>query len=438
MDLFEYRDGQLFCEDVNVDNLASKISTPFYLYSEGTILNHFEKFKKAFIDLKPQICYSIKNCNNINIIKVLIDKGAGIDVVSGGEIYKAIEAGADSSKIVYAGVGKSEKEIEYAISQNIGWLNIESEQEFEIIGSIAVKLNKTIKVALRVNPNVYDSKTHHKLATGKGDSKFGVDISKAFTFFQRYGAHPYVKLIGLHIHLGSPIYTTKPFETALIKIMDLKEKIKSLGINIQMIDIGGGYIAHYDGQEVVFSWDDYASTIVPILKPFVDSGGEVILEPGRSITANAGVLITKVEYTKIGIAKKFVILDTGMNHLVRPTMYEAYHFIWPTLVKKKFQPLNRLKEQIIDSLESYDVVGPICESSDYLGRDRKLPPVERGDLMCIFTTGAYGIVMSSNYNATLKPMEVLVSGKSAKIIRKREEYSDLIRLEKNVKLIEMV
>ena len=438
MDHFLYKKGQLYCEDVNVDELAKHVSTPFYLYSKSTIETHYEKFYKAFEALKPEICYSIKNCNNINIIKTLVDKGSGIDVVSGGEVYKALQGGADPAKIVFAGVGKTEQEIRYAIESKVGWINVESEQEFEIASRIAEEMKAEVKVALRINPNVFDEKTPIQLATGKVDSKFGVDISHAIRFFEKYSNHPYFKLLGIHIHLGSPIYSSLPYEIAIKKILDLCAELEQKGFSIEMIDIGGGFIAYYDGQEKVSSWEEYGTKIVPLLKPFVDRGGKVVLEPGRSIMANSGVLISEVQYTKRGLTKKFVVTDAGMSHLLRPALYEAYHFIWPTNIPEHLEPQNRsLNTNSSEELELYDIVGPICESTDYLGKDRRFPEVKRGDLVSIFTVGAYGIVMSSQYNAALKPMEIMVSGDTASIIGHKQEYEDLVTLEKEVKEIDL-
>lgn len=430
MDNFHYKQGQLFCEEVDIDKLATVVDTPFYLYSTETIQNHYTSFYTAFKDLKPLICYSIKNCGNINIIQLLTNLGSGIDVVSGGELFRALKANADPSKIVFAGVGKKNQEIKDAMLAGVGWFNIESEEEFENTRLIAAELKCTTNVALRINPNTYDKKTHVKTSTGIPDTKFGVDISKALSFFKKYGQDPYLKLKGIHIHIGSPIYSGAPYVLALEKILEFVNTLEKEGMNIEMIDIGGGFIAHYDGKEESKNWNDYASYIVPILQPFVNKGGKIILEPGRAITANAGVLISKVLYNKKGLNKKFIIVDTGMNHIIRPALYDAYHFIWPTKTSAGNEPVNKQAPSNMQ-LEKFDIVGPICESSDFLAKDRPFPTVKQNDLICIFTAGAYCMTMSSQYNATPRPPEILVHGSRISIIRQRETYDDLINLELN-------
>ena len=429
MDHFRYQDGQLYCEDVNVDELAAQIGTPFYLYSKATFEDHYDRFFNAFRELNPLVCYSIKNCGNIHVIDLLVSRGAGIDVVTGGELYRALKGGADASKVVFAGVGKSSSEIRQALEVGVGWLNVESEEECDSIRAIAADVGCTARVALRVNPDVYDAKTHKECATGKADSKFGVDIGRAVQFFETYGNDPHLDLKGIHIHLGSPIHTSAPYVEAITKVLNLVEELAAAGHRIEMLDIGGGYAAHYDGREEARTWDHYASDIVPLLRGFVEQGGQFVIEPGRAISANAGVLISRVQYVKVGVNKRFAILDTGMGHLIRPVLYGAYHFIWPTSVSAEYVPKNRSLDPGVHGLETYDVVGPICEPSDYLARDRALPPVHRGDLLCVFTAGAYGMTMASQYNAIPRPKEVLVESRSAKVIRRGESYDDLIEPE---------
>jgi diaminopimelate decarboxylase len=437
MDHFSYQNGQLYCENVNVNDLAMKVDTPFFLYSKATFKDHFARFSNAFRELNPLVCYSIKNCGNIHLINLLVQCGSGIDVVSGGELFRALKGGVDPAKVVFAGVGKTSAEIRQAFEAKVGWLNVESEEEFENARAIAAEMQCEAKVALRINPNVYDPETHDKCATGKKDSKFGVDIARAKHFFETYSNDPFLKLRGLHIHMGSPIYTSEPYIKGITKILSLIEELEKVGHKIEMIDIGGGFIAHYDGQEKVLNWDEYASDIVPLLQPFVAGGGQVILEPGRSISANAGVLISRVLYKKVGVEKKFVILDTGMGHFIRPSFYDAYHFIWPTKVSREFVPKNRRSDLGVYGLETYDIVGPYCESSDYLAHDRNIPLVHQGDLMCIYTTGAYSMSMSSQYNGRPRPPEVLVDIQTAEIIRKRENYEDLINCELETNKIDL-
>lgn len=428
MDSFQYRDGQLFCENVNANELASEFGTPVYVYSRATFLDHYDKLAKAFAELSPIICYSIKSCGNVHICKLLADRGAGMDVVSGGELFRAKQAGANMSHVVYAGVGKTDTEIRDAIDAKIGWFNIESEAEFENISSIARTMGAVPNAALRVNPDVADPGTHEKTTTGKKETKFGVDIDRARRFFEKYGKDPHLKLSAIHLHIGSPIYSAEPYVRAIKKALELIDELKGKGHAITAIDIGGGFAADYESDKSPLA-ADYAKEIVPLLRPFKDAGGKVILEPGRTIAANAGILLTRVQYIKVGGKKKFIIVDTGMHHLIRPTLYQSFHFIWPTNVAPMHVPTHRKAEMDMPSLETCDVVGPICETGDYLAQHRALPPVARGDLLAVFSAGAYGMVMASHYNAMPKPAEVLVDGDSARLIRRRETYDDLVAAE---------
>jgi diaminopimelate decarboxylase len=433
MDCFTYQDGQLYCEDLSIDDLAKRVGTPVYVYSAQTLTNHYKAIAAAFAALKPIICYSIKSCGNLNICQLLADLGCGMDVVSGGELYRVQQAGADMSRIVYAGVGKTDTEIRDAIEAQIGYFNIESEAEFQNTASIAQRMGKSVRAALRINPDV-DPKTHTKTTTGKKESKFGVDLERARKFFQRFGRDKHLRLTGVHLHIGSPIYSPEPYAQAISKALELIEQLQSEGFTIDTIDIGGGFGADYESGQTP-SYEQYAETIVPLLKPFADSGGTVILEPGRTIAANAGTLIMQVQYIKIGGRKKFVIVDSGMHHLIRPTLYEAWQFVWPTQVAPAHQPQARLKNMEMPGLETCDVVGPICETGDYLALDRPLPPVARGDLLAVFGAGAYGMVMASNYNAMPRPAEVLVRGHNATVIRQRETYEDLVALERQAQSV---
>jgi diaminopimelate decarboxylase len=430
MDYFQYRDGCLYCEDTPVHDLAERVGTPVYVYSRRTIEEHYDRLAKAFAPLKPVICYSIKSCGNIHICKLLADKGAGMDVVSGGELHRAQQSGVPMDKVVYAGVGKTDTEIRKAIECKIGWFNIESEAEFQNIAMIAQQMGATCRGALRVNPDV-DPKTHAKTTTGKKETKFGVDIERALHFFEVYGNNPHCRVNAIHLHIGSPVCTVEPYVKAIEKALELIDDLKTRGVKIEAIDIGGGFGADYEsGQSPLAS--EYAKRIVPLLKGFHQRGGTVILEPGRTIIANAGVLLTRVLYIKLGGRKKFVIVDTGMHHLVRPTMYDAFHFIWPASVAPMHQPPSRGKDLDLPGLEKCDVVGPICESGDFLARDRALPTMARGDIVCVFTAGAYGMAMASNYNAIPRPAEVLVDGEKTTLIRRRETYQDLVAPELNL------
>lgn len=428
MDSFIYRDGQLYCEDVNLDDLAGRIGTPTYVYSRATFEGHYRRLSQAFAELAPIICYSIKSCGNIHLCKLLADLGSGMDVVSGGELYRARQAGVSMDKVVYAGVGKTDAEITEALEAGIGYFNIESEAEFENIANIARQMGVTANAALRVNPDVYDVRTHVKTTTGKKETKFGVDIDRARRFFARYGKDRHLRLCAIHLHIGSPIYSAEPYVQAIGVAMELVADLRGQGFEITAIDIGGGFAADYETDKSPLA-ADYAGQIVPLLRDFHASGGKVILEPGRTIAANAGVLLARVQYVKMGGNKKFVIIDSGMHHLIRPALYDSFHFIWPTNVAPMHEPKQRQQAMTLPGLEVCDVVGPICESGDYLARGRALPPVARGDLLCVFTAGAYGMAMASNYNAMPRPPEVLVSGNKATVIRRRETYEDLVAAE---------
>jgi diaminopimelate decarboxylase len=425
MDYFNYKAGKLFAEDVNIEKIAQSVGTPVYIYSKATLLDHFGKIKKAFDKLDTTICYSIKACGNINILKILADSGSGFDIVSGGELYRAAQAGANMKKVVFAGVGKTDEEITDALKAGVGYFNIESEAELENLIALAEKTGVKTKAALRVNPDV-DPKTHKHITTGTKETKFGVDIERAEKVFAQYGKNDYVSLCAVHVHLGSGGKTIDPYCEAVEKILPLIEKLRGEGFKIEALDLGGGYGADYQ-TDTVPTAADYADGIVPLLK---DKNLKLILEPGKSIVANAGILLAKVLYLKQGGRKKFVIVDAGMNDLIRPCLYEAFHFIWPAKVEEKFTHLKRTEKLDIKGLEFVDIVGPICEGADFFAKDRAIPPVKRGDLLAIFTAGAYGFTMASNYNARPLLAEVLVDGKNFNVIRKRQTYEDIIAPEK--------
>jgi len=425
MDHFNYRDGRLFVEDVDVETIAEQVGTPVYIYSKFTFLDHLKGIQAAYSEIDTTVCYSIKACGNINILKLMAEAGSGFDIVSGGELYRAMQVGADPSKIVYASVGKTDKEITEALDNGVGYFNIESEAELENIIRLAAKIGRKTKAALRVNPDV-DPGTHKHITTGVKETKFGVDIERAGKVFAKYGKNENVDLCAIHVHLGSGGKTIDPYVKALKKTLLLIDRLRSDGFKIEMLDLGGGYGADYETGTVP-SAADYASGIVPLLK---DKDLKLTLEPGKSIAANAGILLTKTLYLKTGGEKKFVIVDAGMNDLIRPSLYEACHFLWPATVDKKFVPPKRAKELSLAGCEKVDVVGPICEGADFFAKDRFLPPVKRGDLISIFTAGAYGHTMSSNYNSRPMAAEVLVEGSSFKVIRKRQTYEDLVELER--------
>jgi diaminopimelate decarboxylase len=425
MDLFQYKNGRLFAEGVDIARIAEAVGTPVYIYSKNTVLDHLKKIQTAYKDLDTTVCYSIKACGNINILRLFAQAGSGFDIVSGGELYRAKAAGADVKKIVFAGVGKTDKEVLEALEAGIAYFNIESEAELENLITLAKKTGKKTKAALRVNPDIaYD--THKHITTGVKETKFGVDIERAQRVFAQYGGNGVVDLCAIHVHLGSGGKTIDPYVNGVKKILPLIDTLRQKGHRIEALDLGGGYGADYES-DTVPSAADYASGIVPLLE---DKSLKLILEPGKSIVANAGLLLTRTLYKKQGGSKQFVIVDAGMNDLIRPCLYEAFHFIWPAAVDSRFVPQKRTKNYEAAGLETVDVVGPICEGADFFAKDRPMPPVGRGDLVAIFTAGAYGYTMASNYNARPLAAEVLVDGDAFTVIRKRQTYEHLIALEK--------
>jgi diaminopimelate decarboxylase len=429
MDFFSYKNGKLFAENIDVQTIVTEIGTPVYIYSKATFKHHLQSIQQAYSELDTTICYSVKACGNINILNFMAEAGSSFDIVSGGELYRALQAGGNPSKIVYAGVGKTDTEIKEALNAGIGYFNIESEAELNnlirLVKENSSAPNKKPKAALRVNPDV-DPKTHIHTTTGKKGTKFGVDIERARKIFADYGKNETVDLCAIHIHLGSAGHTIEPYVEAIEKILALIEQLRGDGFSLEAVDIGGGYGADYiTGTSPTAA--DYAAAIVPLLK---DKNLKLILEPGASIAANTAILVTQVLYLKTSGRKKFVIVDAGMNDLIRPPLYDAFHFIWPVKIDKKFVPERRDKELKLSGTEVVDVVGPICESADFFAKDRILPPVKRGDVLSIFTAGAYGFSMSSNYNARGRTAEVLVDGDKFSIIRRRETYEDLISLER--------
>ena len=425
MDYFNYKNGKLFAENVSVEKITDEVGTPVYIYSKATFKEHLQKIQQAYSRLDTTICYSVKACGNINILKFMAEAGSGFDIVSGGELYRVLLAGGEPSKIVYAGVGKTDTEIIEALDAGIGYFNIESEAELENLIRLAKQQGKQSKAALRVNPDVM-YKTHAFLTTGRKETKFGVDIERALKVFADYGDNAAVSLCVIHVHLGTGGKKIDPYVEAVEKILPLIDQLRSKGHTIEALDLGGGYGADYES-DTVPSAAEYAAGIVPLLK---DKNLKLILEPGKSICANAGIMLTRVLYIKQGGRKKFVIVDAGMNDLIRPSLYDAFHFIWPAKVDEKFVPRQREKDLRLNGTEVVDIVGPICEGADFFAKDRGLPPVERGDLLSVFTAGAYGFSMSSNYNARGRVAEVLVDGEKFSVIRKRETYEDLTALEK--------
>ena len=428
MDYFEYRDGRLFCESVAVAEVAAEVGTPVYVYSAATLLHHYNAMAEAFAPVSPMICFSIKSLANVHILKLLAGAGSGFDVVSGGEVARAVAAEADMSKVVFAGVGKTDRQIDEAIAAGVAIFNVESEAEFENISRRAKAAGKTVRAALRLNPDVYDPKTHTYTTTGRRETKFGVDIERAERFFEAYGRDEAVLLDAIHIHIGSPVYSPQPYVEAIGKTLSLIERLRGKGFGVRTLDIGGGYAADYEqGASPLAA--DYADAIVPLL---AGADLELIIEPGRQVACNAGVLVCRVQYVKQGGDRKFIIVDAAMTDLIRPALYDSKHFVYPAALAAGADEPQRRIDYAPAGGQTVDVVGGVCETSDFLAKDRVLPPLSRGDLLAVFSAGAYGFVMSSQYNSRPRAAEVLVEGNAWRIIRRRETYDDLYAAELDV------
>ncbi len=412
---FKYKHNELYCESVNMARLAKRYGTPLYVYSRKTFLDHYRKLQAAFRSVRPLICYSVKANSNASILRMLVKKGAGLDIVSGGELYMAIRAGASLRKIVYAGVGKTEKEIEYAIRQNILLFNVESLPELRAIDRVAGRLGKRQAVALRINPDV-KAKTHKYITTGHKQNKFGIDIATAKDIFLNRWQFENLDIAGVHLHIGSQIVNARPFVNAIRKLAGFVKNLESGGIRVKWFNIGGGLGIIYSGERPQTA-QEYARAVLPLLR---NLNARIILEPGRFIAGNSGVLVTKVLYLKETPRKNFAIVDAAMNDLIRPSLYEAHHEVLPL----KSAPYTSSRK-----IRNYDVVGPVCESGDFLAKDRRFIDLQEGDLLAVMSAGAYGFSMSSTYNSRPRPAEVLVDARRARLIRRRETYSDLVRTE---------
>lgn len=399
----------MFCEDVPVSDIAESVGTPFYLYSHATLSHHFVTFQKAFEGVPHLICFSVKSNSNLAVLRLFAGLGSGLDIVSGGELFRGLQAGIPPDRIVYSGVGKREDEIEYALQTEILMFNIESFQELEHINRCAARLKKKAPIALRVNPDV-DPGTHPYISTGLRRDKFGLDMKSAAEAYKSAAAFPHVEIVGISCHIGSQVTEVAPFVDALYRIKELITTLETFGISISYLDIGGGLGITYD-RETPPHPNEYGRAISDALG---ESSFTLILEPGRVIVGNAGILVTRVLYTKKGEAKDFVIVDAAMNDLVRPSFYNAYHAV---------EPVVRDKEETINA----DIVGPICESGDFLAKDREIPCVEAGDLLAVMSAGAYGFTMSSNYNSRPRVPEVMVREDQFHIVRARESREDLIK-----------
>jgi diaminopimelate decarboxylase len=424
MEHFFYRDRELFCEDLPVAELADQFGTPLYVYSQEAILGTLKALQAAFGELDPLICYSVKACSNLSILKLLAKHGSGFDVVSGGELYRVELAGGDPARTVFAGVGKSDAEIAAGLDAGVLMFNVESEAELEAISRVASAKNRVAPIALRVNPDV-DPKTHRYISTGKKESKFGMDIERSLRVAESASTIPSVRMIGIHMHIGSQITATDPYSGAVAKGVEVINKLRRMGHPIEWYNMGGGYGIAYKGKESK-PIRDFAAAIVPGVKA---AGCRLAIEPGRVIAGNAGILVSRVLYTKQSGDKRFLIQDAAMNDLIRPALYESFHRIWPVTVPSGFPAPPDDFESAIAGTEPWDVVGPICESGDFLAKDRLLPRLGRNDLIAIFSAGAYGMVMASNYNTRPRAAEVLVADGKPRLVRRRETYEDLVSQE---------
>lgn len=424
MDHFHYHNRVLHCENVPVRTLAETYGTPLYVYSKTTLLHHLKQLQTAFAQVEPLICYSLKTNGNLAICRLMAEHGSGFDVTSGGELYRALKAGGRGDKIVFAGVGKTNAEIRTAIENGVFLFNVESEAELHALADVGKALGKPAAVALRVNPDL-PPKTHHKTDTSVKGVKFGLDIDTILDVAKGVLGNPGVRVVGLHMHLGSPILSTQPYRDGIAKGVWLIEQLRQQGHPISVLNMGGGFGIHYRKQEAQPA-QAFADVIVPAVQKV---GCRLVLEPGRFIVGNAGILVSRVIYTKESGGKHFIIQDAAMNDLIRPTLYDSFHRIWPVEPAGNLPTPPEDYEIDIPGTQKHDVVGPVCESGDFLAKDRRLPPMRRGELLCTFSAGAYGMSMASNYNSRPRAAEVLVDGTTHRLIRRRETFEDLVRPE---------
>ena len=422
MHSFHYRDSKLHCEDVDLGRVAQEFGTPLYIYSAGTILDHYRRLDSALASLDHLICYAVKANSNRAILKLLADAGAGFDIVSAGELFRVRAAGGLPDRCTFAGVGKSREEIEYALDQGVYSLNVESEAELDYINQIAGAKNLRAPIALRLNPDV-DPHTHEYISTGSHENKFGIALEHAAAVYERAATMSNIRIVGVQMHIGSQITETEPFAEAIRKVSPLVSELKAK-YGIEFFSIGGGLGIVYESSlasgsgdwwqasKTALSIQQYVNAILPELR---ELKLKILLEPGRLLAGNAGVLLTRVRYLKQSGQKKFAIVDAGMNDLIRPALYHGYHEIVPV-----DEPRSSAREKI-------DVVGPVCESADFFALDREMPELQEGDLLAIMSAGAYGFVMASNYNSRPLPAEAFVHGNKFALIRQRQTFEDLIR-----------
>ncbi|MBX3307708.1 MAG: diaminopimelate decarboxylase [Nitrospira sp.] len=411
MHSFEYQQGELYCEQVPISRIAKELGTPCYIYSHETLIRHFHAYDSAFKDIPHVIAFAMKANSNLAILRLMAREGSGVDIVSGGELFRAMKAGVPASKIVFAGVGKSPDEIRDALKANILMFNVESAAEVRAINDVAASVGMKARIALRINPDV-DPKTHPYISTGMKKSKFGIAADRALEEYKTASSMTHIDVVGVHAHIGSQLTDVTPFVDSLKKVVALIDTLKTHGINIRYLNIGGGLGITYSDEKPPLP-QDLAHAISPLVKGL---GLTLVMEPGRVIVGNAGILVTKALYEKAGETKHFVIVDAAMNDLIRPSLYGAYHEIRPV----NEAAVHRPKQMV-------DIVGPVCESGDFLAKERSLPNIQPDDLLAVMSAGAYGFVMASNYNSRPRVPEVLVKGAEFHIIRERETYDDLIK-----------
>jgi len=411
MDAFTYRHGELHVDDVALRALAEEYGTPLYVYSRSHLQSQYRALAEAMRELNPLICFSVKANSNGAVIRTLLDCGAGLDIVSGGELFRARRVGAEPQRIVFAGVGKTDAEIRFAIEQDILFFTVESESEARRISLNAQALGRTARIAFRINPDV-DPQTHRYISTGKKENKFGLDVERTLKAYELAAALPGIEIAGLHMHIGSQILTAQPFHDAVAKMREFCATLKARYPTFRYWDIGGGIGIRYKPEDQPLDPRTYAERVVPLLR---DTGLQIVMEPGRYLCGNAGVLVCRVQYIKDNVFKKFVVVDAAMNDLIRPALYQAYHEIVP--VREGTGTVHG------------DLVGPICESGDFLAADRDLPAVAEGDLLAVRSAGAYGFAMASTYNSRPLPAEIMVEGGKAWVVGRREAWEDLVRRE---------
>lgn len=411
MDYFHRKDGHLWCEEVRVGDLADRFGTPLYVYSQRTFTEHFRKLDAAFSDVPHLVCYSVKANGNLGILRELGRLGAGADIVSGGELVKARRAGIPADRIVYSGVGKTRAELALAVREGIRCVNVENVEELEVLDEVARSIGRRQAVAFRVNPDV-DAHTHAHLTTGRRENKFGIPLEEVGRAAEVAARLEALQVVGLDMHIGSQILTPEPYREALRQAREVVAFLRARGCPVEHLDIGGGLAVRYDTEEPMTA-DEFHEAIIHLVR---DLEVTLILEPGRFIIGPAGILLGEVIFVKEAGNRRFVILDAGMNDLIRPVLYGAHHRLEP-VVDRPGDPVPT------------DVVGPVCESGDFLGKDRRLPPLVRGDRVAVFTAGAYGFAMSSQYNQRPRAAEVLVDGTEARLVRRRETWEDLLAAE---------